>query len=51
MTLVWSLVIWLEQYGIVAMLSVFLLIFVTTYWPSRKSQIEQLARIPLDDDR
>jgi cbb3-type cytochrome oxidase subunit 3 len=41
---------WLQHYGLVAMVAVFVLIFVTTYWPSRKSQVERLGRIPLDDD-
>ncbi len=41
---------WLQHYGLVAMVGVFMLIFVTTYWPSRKSAVERLGRIPLDDD-
>ena len=33
-----------------SMFVVFVLIVVTTYWPGRKSQIEQHGRIPLEDD-
>ncbi len=42
---------WAQHYGIVAVVAVFVLIFVTTYWPARRERVEQLGRIPLEDDR
>jgi cbb3-type cytochrome oxidase subunit 3 len=51
MSLFLQLVDWLHRYDIVAMVLVFLLIFVTTYWPHRRSQVERHGQIPLEDDR
>jgi cbb3-type cytochrome oxidase subunit 3 len=45
-----SMVQWLEHYSVVIMTVVFVLIVVSTYWPSRKKKIEQQGRIPLEDD-
>jgi cbb3-type cytochrome oxidase subunit 3 len=46
-----ALVMWLQHNWIVAVFAIFVLIVVTTYWPGRKSEIEQHGRIPLEDDR
>ena len=42
---------WARHYGVVAMTVVFIAIFITTYWPSRRSSLEKHGQIPLDDDR
>ena len=42
---------WLQHYGIVGMVMVFVLIFASTYWPGRKAEVERHGSIPLDDDR
>jgi cbb3-type cytochrome oxidase subunit 3 len=41
---------WLEHYSVVLMVVVFVGIVVSTYWPTRKSKIEQQGRIPLEDE-
>jgi cbb3-type cytochrome oxidase subunit 3 len=41
---------WLEHYLVVIMFVVFVGIVVSTYWPGRKSKIEQQGRIPFKDD-
>jgi cbb3-type cytochrome oxidase subunit 3 len=41
---------WLEHYLVVIMFVVFVGIVVSTYWPGRKSKIEQQGRIPFEDD-
>ena len=41
---------WLEHYSVVLMVLVFLGIVASTYWPGRRSKIEQQGRIPLEDD-
>jgi cbb3-type cytochrome oxidase subunit 3 len=46
-----TLIVWLQHNWIVAVLGVFVLIVLTTYWPGRKSRIERHGRIPLEDDR
>ena len=46
-----SLAGWARHYGVVAMTVIFVAIFITTYWPSRRASIEAHGRIPLDDDR
>ncbi len=46
-----SIIMWLQHHSIVLMVAVFTAILVTTYWPGRKSRIEQNGRIPLEDDR
>jgi cbb3-type cytochrome oxidase subunit 3 len=48
---VMPILLWLEHNSIVLVLTVFVLIVLTTYWPGRKSSIERNGRIPLDDDR
>jgi cbb3-type cytochrome oxidase subunit 3 len=48
---VMPILVWLEHNSIVLVLTVFVLIVLTTYWPGRKSSIERNGRIPLDDDR
>jgi cbb3-type cytochrome oxidase subunit 3 len=45
-----SILLWLEHYSIVLVVLVFLAIVVSTYWPGRKSKIEQQGQIPLKDD-
>ncbi len=42
---------WLQHYGIVFMVGVFILIAVAAYWPSRRASIEEHGKIILDDDR
>ena len=42
---------WVQQYAIVPVFVVFVLMVVTTYLPSRKQEMERNARIPFDDDR
>ncbi len=44
------LVHWLEHYSVVIMILVFVVIVVSTYWPSRKDEFEQQGRIPFKDD-
>ncbi len=41
---------WFNHYGIAFMVLIFLGIFITTYWPSRKSTIEQNGLIPFLED-
>jgi cbb3-type cytochrome oxidase subunit 3 len=41
---------WLEHYSVVLMVVVFVAIVAATYWPGRKSKIEQQGRIPFKDD-
>jgi len=45
-----NIVAWLQRYGIVPVLLVFVLLVLTTYWPGRKASLEKQARIPFDDD-
>jgi cbb3-type cytochrome oxidase subunit 3 len=40
----------MQQNSIVWVLSVFVLILLWTYWPSRKARIEAHGRIPLDEE-
>jgi cbb3-type cytochrome oxidase subunit 3 len=42
---------WLQQYSIVPVFGVFVLMVVATYLPGRKREMEHNARIPFDDDR
>jgi cbb3-type cytochrome oxidase subunit 3 len=42
---------WLQQYYIVPMMVVFILIVARIYWPGRRKAIERQGRIPLEDDR
>ena len=42
---------WARHYGVAVMMVVFVLIFITTYWPSRREHLQQHAQLPLDDDR
>ena len=42
---------WLQQHSIIAMMAVFILIVVTTFWPGRKPRFDRDSRIPLEDDR
>ena len=46
-----ALLLWLQQYFIVPVFGVFVLLVVATYLPSRKREMEHNARIPFDDDR
>ena len=41
---------WLEHYSVVLMTIVFIAIVAATYWPGRKSKIEQQGQIPFKDD-
>lgn len=45
-----SILHWLEHYVVVIMTFVVVTIIATTYWPGRKSTIEQLGRIPFEDE-
>lgn len=40
-----------QQYFIVPVMLVFVLIVVVTYWPSRRASMERQGRIPFDADR
>ncbi len=51
MSVIWAVIDWMQLYGIVAMVAVFVAIFVTTYWPGRKASVERHGLIPLEDDR
>jgi cbb3-type cytochrome oxidase subunit 3 len=42
---------WARHYGVALMTLVFVLIFITTYWPSRRAKLEEHGQIPLNDDR
>ena len=46
-----SLAAWVQHYGIVGMVAVFILIFAAAYWPGRRESIEQHGKIILGDDR
>jgi len=46
-----SLAAWGRHYGVALMMAVFVLIFITTYWPTRRATMDRHAHIPLDDDR
>ena len=46
-----GLIQWLQQYGIVPVVAVFVLMVLATYWPSRKKEMERNARIPFADDQ
>ncbi len=46
-----GIITWLQHNWIAPVVVVFVLILVSTYWPGRKSKIEQHGRIPLEDDR
>lgn len=41
---------WMSHYSVAVMTAVFVVIVVTTYWPSRKKDMEQQGRIPFGDD-
>ena len=41
---------WLRHYMIAAMVAVFVLTFLSLYWPGRRDQVEQPGRIPLEDE-
>jgi cbb3-type cytochrome oxidase subunit 3 len=40
---------WLEHYLVVIMAVLFAGIVIATYWPGRKTKIEQQGRIPFED--
>lgn len=42
---------WLQHNSILMMLTVFVLIVLTTFWPGRRTRFERDGHIPLDDDR
>jgi cbb3-type cytochrome oxidase subunit 3 len=46
-----SIAAWARHYGVAVMTVVFVMIFITTYWPSRRAKLEQNGLIPLNDDR
>jgi len=50
MTWLISIMPLLEHYSVVVMTLLFIGIVAVTYWPSRKSKIEEQGRIPLEDD-
>jgi cbb3-type cytochrome oxidase subunit 3 len=43
-------IVWAEKHSVAAVTLMFVLIFVSTYWPGRGKVMEQHGRIPLDDD-
>ena len=45
-----TVMLWLQQYFIVPVFVVFLLLVAFTYLPSRKREMEHNAHIPFDDD-
>ncbi|MDE2199783.1 MAG: cbb3-type cytochrome c oxidase subunit 3 [Rhodospirillales bacterium] len=45
------IILWLQHRSVVAMLLVFSLLVMVTYWPGRKRNIEDHGQIPLQDDR
>jgi cbb3-type cytochrome oxidase subunit 3 len=45
-----TFIMWVQHNFIAVVFAVFLLILMTTYWPGRRSQLEQYGRIPLNDD-
>ncbi len=50
MTWLLSIMPWLSHYSVVVMTLVFVAIVVRTYWPGRRSEIEDQGQIPLRDD-
>jgi cbb3-type cytochrome oxidase subunit 3 len=50
MSMVLPIVHWLEHYSVVIMTLIFIAIVAYTYWPGRKTKIEQQGRIPFEDD-
>lgn len=46
-----SVITWLQHNWIIAVVAVFVLIVITTYWPGCKARIERHGQIPLEDDR
>lgn len=46
--LLWSL--WVQQHFVAVVTAIFVLIWLSTYWPGRRDSLEQHGRIPLDDD-
>jgi cbb3-type cytochrome oxidase subunit 3 len=46
-----SLILWLQLHSVIAMIVVFSLLVITTYWPGRRAEIERNGMIPLQDDR
>ena len=42
---------WLQHNSILMMLTVFVLIVLTTFWPGRRTRFERDGHVPLDDDR
>jgi cbb3-type cytochrome oxidase subunit 3 len=45
-----DLVQFLQRNSIIVVMTVFVLILLWTYWPSRKATEESHGRIPLDDE-
>ncbi len=45
------LVAWLQLHSVLAMIVVFALLVITTYWPGRRAEIERNGMIPFHDDR
>lgn len=43
--------LWLQQYSVVLMFTVFTALMVTVFWPGRRERFERDAQIPLNDDR
>lgn len=41
---------WLSHYSVALMTAVFILIVVSTYWPSRRKSMEKRGWIPFGDD-
>jgi len=46
-----QIALWLQLHSVLAMIVVFSLLVITTYWPGRRADIERDGMIPLQDDR
>ena len=46
-----TVILWVRLHSVIAMIAVFALLVITTYWPSRKAEFERDSMIPLRDDR
>jgi cbb3-type cytochrome oxidase subunit 3 len=42
--------LWLQLHSVLAMIVVFGLLVIATYWPGRRAEIERDGMIPLRDD-
>jgi cbb3-type cytochrome oxidase subunit 3 len=45
-----AVISWVQLHAVIAMIVVFGLIIISSYWPSRRAAIERNGMIPLRDD-